>query len=319
MKSFIAVLLRLLVCLWFIGGGAFAHAENSGPTPEALEKARKINEQCFACHAPEALQHPPQAGLDLAKLRQVIVDPDVFKNADHGRLACTKCHNEGYDDFPHAPDAKDSTGTCEDCHSKKVAKIEPEFNRSVHAKHMADKFTCTTCHNPHVMRNAAKQTDAGKLVAQDNRICLGCHDSDQTFAKFAPEKKTRPPIDDIHSWLPNTRLHWQSVRCVECHTPLSSDMLSHEIVNKDKAERKCVTCHSVNTQLNLRLYRYLAKDEHQKYGFVNSVILGKSYVIGATRNPILDSILIGLAALTVLGVAIHGLLRIVAAALRRRK
>lgn len=291
----------------------------SGPSPEALEKARQANLKCFACHAEEALQHPPRPGLDLTKLRKTIIDVPAFKNADHGRFACTKCHNEGYDDFPHAADAKDNTSTCADCHAKKTDIIQPQFDKSVHAKNMADKFTCTTCHDLHTMRIAKNQTDAGKIVAQDNHICLGCHDSDQTFAKFAPEKKVRPPIDEIHSWLPNTRLHWNSVRCVECHTALSKDMLSHEIVNKKKAERKCVTCHSVDSQLNLRLYRYMAEGENHNYGFLNSIFLRQSYVIGATRNPLIDTLITGLAAVTLAGVLLHGLLRLIAARIRRRK
>jgi len=294
------------------------HAAGLGQTPAALEKARLANATCLACHTAAALEHPPQPGLDLVKLRDAILDPEALKNADHGQFACTKCHTDGYEDYPHAADAKDNTASCQDCHAKKADKIQAEFDKSVHAKHLADKFTCTTCHDLHVIRVAKNQVDAKKIVAQDNHICLGCHDSDQTFAKFAPEKKTRPQIDDIHSWLPNTRLHWKSIRCVECHTPLSKDMLSHEIVNKDRAEKKCVTCHTADSQLNARLYRYLAKDETQKYGFINSVILGKSYVIGATRHPLLDSILVGLAALTLLGVLAHGLLRFIAAQLRRR-
>ncbi len=318
MNTSLAKLLRLALYLVVLCGLVpAAHAEG-GMSPAALEKARKVNAQCLSCHSPQGLEHP-QEGVDVAKLRKVLIDPLALQNADHGKFACTKCHTEGYEDFPHAEDAKDNTSNCSDCHQKKTDIIQAQFDKSVHAKHLADKFSCTTCHDLHVIRVAKNQTDAGKIVAQDNRICLGCHDSDQTFARFAPEKKVRPAIDEIHAWLPNTRLHWSSIRCVECHTPLNKDMLSHEIVDKKKAERNCVTCHSVNSQLNLRLYRYLAKDEQQKYGFLNSVMLGKSYVIGATRNPLLDTLFIGLAALTLLGVLAHGLIRIITTRLRRRK
>ena len=298
-----------------------APAPAAGPSPEALEKIRLKNLECLACHSEAGLQHPPKEGLDLKKLRGLLKDPEAFKGSDHQRLACTKCHNEGYEDHPHAPNAKDSTSTCTDCHSKKANRIEKEFDKSVHAKNLSDKFTCTTCHNPHVMRIAEKLGDPHKIVAQDNRVCLGCHDSDEQFAKFAPEKKARPLIDDIHSWLPNTRLHWKAVRCVECHTPTvaANEPISHEILNKDKAEKKCVACHTGNSALKVRLYRHLVKDEQNKYGFVNSVILGQSYVIGATRNPVLDTLMIGLAALTLIGVLVHAAMRIIAAYLRRRK
>ncbi len=314
-----------IACLALVAAPVVAQTEKSenaaGPSPEVLEKTRLKNAECLSCHSEAGLQHPPKEGLDLKKLRGLLKDPEAFKNSDHQRLACTKCHNEGYEEHPHAPNAKDSTSTCSDCHSKKATRIEKQFEKSVHAKNLSDKFTCTTCHNPHVMRIAEKQADAHKIVAQDNRVCLGCHDSDDQFAKFAPEKKSRPLIDDIHSWLPNTRLHWKAVRCVECHTPgvAANEPISHEIVNKEKAQRKCVACHTANSELKTRLYRHLVKDEQEKYGFMNSVILGKSYVIGATRNSTLDTIMIALAALTLVGVLVHAALRILMAYLRRRK
>lgn len=300
--------------------GPVSAEEAAGPSPEMLEKIRQGNAECLACHSEAGIKNPPKAGLDLGKLRQLTINHEAFLGSDHRRLACTKCHNEGYEEHPHAPNAKDSTSVCADCHSKKASKIEKQFDKSVHAKNLSDKFTCLTCHNPHVMRVAEKLGDPAKIVLQDNRICLGCHDSDEKFAKFAPEKKSRPLIDDIHSWLPNTRLHWSAVRCVECHTPAvaAGEGLSHEVLNKERAEKKCVTCHTTNTALKTRLYRHLAKEEQEKYGFLNSVVLSKNYVIGATRHPLLDAIMIAMVGLTLLGVIVHAVLRFIMAARRRR-
>ncbi|SDI70714.1 cytochrome c3 family protein, partial [Propionivibrio dicarboxylicus] len=188
------------------------------PTAGPSEKVREANGECFACHSEAGIKAPPKEGMDLKKLKGLLQDPAHFYGADHQKLLCTKCHSEGYDDFPHEPNAKESTGTCTDCHSKKASIIEKQFDKSVHAE-LSDTITCTTCHNPHLMRVADKLGDTRKIVAQDNRVCLDCHDSEERFAKFAPEKKKRPQIDDIHDWLPNTRLHWKAVRCVECHTP----------------------------------------------------------------------------------------------------
>jgi predicted CXXCH cytochrome family protein len=290
-------------------------------TPEQLEKIHAGNDKCLACHSEAGVEHPPKAGMDLRKLRTLIRDADAFYASDHQRLACTKCHNEGYDDFPHAADAKDNTTTCSDCHSKSAAIVDKQFAKSVHAKNLSDKFSCTTCHNPHLMRLAAKLGDPHKIVAQDNRVCLGCHDSDEQFAKFAPEKKSRPLIDDIHSWLPNTRLHWKNVRCVECHTPAvaAGEPISHEIFNKEKAEKKCVTCHSANSALKTRLYRHLVTQEEQRLGFANSIILANSYMPGVTRHPLLDTLILIAFAATLLGLLAHGLGRIIGGIIRRRK
>ena len=123
----------------------------------------------------------------------------------------------------------------------------------------------------------------------------------------------------VADWLPNTKAHWKAVRCVECHTPevAAGKMLSHEILNKEKAEKKCLTCHSTDSSLKTRLYRHMVKDEQQRLGFTNSVILSNSYVIGATRHPQLDKIVIGFIGLTLVGVLGHGAVRFIAA-LRRR-
>ena len=287
-----------------------AHAQDKPATmsPAQLEKNRKANLECFACHSEAGLHQLPKEGLDVAKLKGLLQSPDVFGQSDHQQLACTKCHNEGYDEHPHAADASEMTTTCTDCHDKKATLIEKQFEKSVHAE-LADKISCPTCHNPHLMRIADKLADPHKIVAQDNRVCLGCHDSDEKFAKFAPDKKNRPLIDDIHEWLPNTRLHWKAVRCVECHTPTvaAGDMLSHEILNKDKAEKNCLTCHSANSTLKTRLYRHLVKEEQEKLGFANSIILAQSYVLGATRHAVLDTLILGAFAAMLLGLLAHGL------------
>lgn len=290
------------------------------PSPDELAKIRKGNAACLACHSEAGLSKPPKEGMDLKALRKYLVHADTYTASDHGQMACSECHGDGYDAHPHAAKAREGLSECQDCHARKAMRIERQFDKSVHAENLSETFTCVTCHDAHTMALASKLRDPHKIVAQDNKICLDCHDSDLAFARIAPEKKKRPPIDDIHSWLPNTRLHWKAVRCIECHTPTEDKLsLSHEIQNKDKAEKKCATCHSANTSLNARLYRHLAAEEQNKYGFINSVILGSSYVVGATRNPTLDFGLIVLFGATVVGVLGHGLVRIITTRLRRSK
>lgn len=307
-----------------------AWAGEAAPIDTAtIEKNRKANEACYACHSAAGIKNPPKAGLDLAKLKDSHLEPAVFNPSDHGVMDCRECHARNfYDDYPHAEAGKTATSACTDCHAAKVLRLEPQFNASVHAKNKGpkEKFTCGTCHNVHINIIQKRLKDPAKIVAQDNHGCLECHNSDETFAKFAPDgektpglKKKRPNIDEIHAWLPNTKAHWNAVRCVECHTPAmaANKMLSHEILNKEKAEKKCLACHSANSALRTRLYRHMVKDEQEKYGFTNSIILSNSYVIGATRHPLLDRVVIGLVLLTLAGVLLHGAIRILAA-LRRK-
>ena len=287
---------------------------------------QQANAACFSCHAPAAIHKPPRAGLDLSTLGKLGHNPDPqgFSGSNHGKVACTQCHGQGYNDYPHVLDARDSRSDCAECHASKVMRIEQQFDASVHAARLKDKFSCSTCHDPHRDLIAHRLIDPRRIVAQDNRHCLDCHDSDPVFARFAPvevdggARKARPDIDRIHAWLPNTRLHWQAVRCVECHTP-AGKTLSHEILAKDRAERQCVACHSTDSSLKTRLYRHLQKEEEERLGFANSIILSHAYVLGATRHPVLDSIVLGAFALVLLGVLAHAVGRVVACLWRRRK
>ena len=324
LNRLLVVVTGVLIAVGGLGVALAQEKSSARMSPELLEKLRKANNECFACHSEEGLKNPPRPDMDLARLRTLQHDPAVFGGSNHGLVECKQCHGSGYSDFPHDSSAKENLSPCEECHAVKVMRVEKQFSASVHAQNLQDKFTCTTCHNPHADLIASKLIDPHKIVAQDNRICLDCHDSDEKFARFAPDdanastKKNRPDIDAIHEWLPNTRLHWQAVRCVECHTPMAKT-LSHEIVGKEKAEKQCLSCHSADSSLKTRLYRHLVKEEQQRLGFTNSVILSNSYVLGATRHPQLDFLVLAAFAVMIVGLLAHGVGRIVASLLRRRK
>lgn len=307
-------------------GGAQAQTKGAAPTDPALvEKIRASNAECYACHSEQGLKAPPRAGLDLEKLRAFIHDPKVFDGSNHAGMECKICHGQGYVPYPHDAKAKEQISPCSECHATKSLRVETQFEKSVHATNLKDQFTCVTCHNPHVYRVAAKVGDLKKIVGQDNQMCIDCHNSDlrwSQFVKTTSVTKKRPDLDTLHGWLPNQKLHWSSVRCIECHTPASpvkSLAVSHEILAKEKAEKNCVACHSQEAALATRLYRYAAANSAGDLGFSNANILSDAYVIGATRNPTLDRIVIALAALTLLGVLAHGLIRILAGAARVRR
>jgi hypothetical protein len=222
--------------------------------------------------------------MDVEKLKTMLHDVALYNISSHGRVECRTCHGAGSVVYPHGKDLRRLISPCSECHAAKVFKVDDQFARSVHAKNLKDKFTCSTCHDGHVYNIAAKIGDPRQIITQDNTMCLDCHNSDLTFAKFAPVDKRRPNIDQLHSWLPNAQLHWKAVRCVECHTPPTKGF-SHEIVNKDQAEKNCVSCHTQETSLRTRLYHHLMQEEQAKFGFVNSAILTNTYIVGATRNP----------------------------------
>jgi hypothetical protein len=293
--------------------------------PEVAAIVRQWNGECIACHTAQAVKFPPRSGLDLAKLSNALIDPFLYEKSQHAGMACKTCHGKGYVEYPHQQPARGGALTCDECHAQWAFRVQVQFENSVHAKNLKKRFTCTTCHDPHADQIAASLGDPQKIVEQDNGKCLDCHNSDLKFAELGvilPNKKERPNIDKIHDWLPNTQRHWQAVRCVECHAPPSTHSklaVSHEILDKEKAERDCVTCHSQDTALRTRLYRHIAQEETSTMGFLNSAVLGNAYVIGATRNVYLDRLALWLVGAVLAAIAFHAAIRILAGLFRRRR
>ena len=123
--------------------------------------------------------------------------------------------------------------------------------------------------------------------------------------------KENPNILTTHEWLPNQRLHFRNVRCIECHAELNNDILvAHNIQDKEKAVRLCVECHSQNSLLMASLYKFQSQEKRNKLGFFNATILAESYVIGANRNYFLIISSLVIFGFVLLGIMIHLVLRI---------
>jgi hypothetical protein len=323
---FAALMLTMFIVLPALTAD-FATAESTqgaAPSdPALIEKIKKSNAECYACHSEQGLAHLPRTDIDVQKLRQFIHDPAQFDNSNHAGMECKVCHGEAYKLFPHPADAREKISLCEECHAQKSLRVEKQFAKSVHAVNLSEKFTCLTCHDPHIYKVAQKIGDPRQIVAQDNAMCIDCHNSDLRYMEFSgalPSKKARLDLISLHGWLPNPLLHWKAVRCIECHTPVStvkSLATSHEILAKDKAEKNCVTCHSQDTALAARLYRFAAENQGADLGFVNSAILDSAYVIGATRNPWVDNLVIAVFGLLLAGLLAHGAIRILMSLTRR--
>ena len=68
-----------------------------------------------------------------------------------------------------------------------------------------------------VLRAAKRGVSAGEMIG----LVLSRHLLEQEFKALAGSRQAFSVfflLDDIHAWLPNARLHWRSVRCVDCHT-----------------------------------------------------------------------------------------------------
>lgn len=323
----IAVVLLVLAALMPVAASAQIKGA-MGTDPETVKQVRAWNAQCLQCHVGDSLQDPGKGLFSLPKDAAVSARVSPGFNASyHGNMACKTCHVGGYLEYPHnvLRGRKAETLQCDECHAQEAFRVEAQVAKSVHSKNLKENFTCSTCHDPHLATSAKRlgSVSIEKLVAQDNNMCLNCHNSDKRFAEFGgkvlPDKQ-RPDIDKIHDWLPNTRRHWESARCIDCHTPPSTHRtlaLSHEILNKDEAQKNCAVCHTLNSALRTRLYRHIAETDTRELGFVNAAFLRSSYVIGATRNTYLDALGLIMVGGTLVAVVIHGLLRIFLARRRR--
>lgn len=307
----------LAVCLgvcFFITVQAFAQEKKT-------TFFRSENNNCLKCHANYHYEFPNSDSTRMIKKElcpNFVIDTALFYTSNHKSFKCTDCHSEDFNKYPHNAQLKSEQGwNCMDCHAGDEAyakyhfeEITSQFEKSIHFQADKDAFTCWQCHDPHTYKTIARTSnDIGSTVLYDNNICLGCHANRNRLEVLTTKDKGN--ILQKHEWLPNQELHFKNVRCVECHARVNDTLLvSHQILPKEKAVHRCAECHSQNSLLMASLYKYKRKQNRQEYGFLNSVILNDSFVIGANRNFYLNVISISLAILTFSGIIIHLLIRI---------
>jgi predicted CXXCH cytochrome family protein len=277
------------------------------------------NEDCIRCHKSNTLS---VIDFETGVIKSFHVEIDKFNNSNHKNLKCSFCHTNGYDKWPHI-DSNSITMNCVNCHSgnsaflnknpeikTRVKELEvniifTEFKNSVHFVKYGDKFTCFSCHNPH---SFSKEQDSIKLkIKNNNDMCLKCHNSEHPEGVL--HNISMPSLELSHNWLPNPKLHWQSVRCIDCHISENNNHMSHKILAKEEAVKKCESCHSENSALLSKLYKHTHKESVQKNGFINGTLLSDAYVIGSTRNAILDRMSLILFVSIIAGIFTHSFFR----------
>jgi len=267
-------------------------------TTNAVSYAITPNEKCFRCHnSPTLGVITPEYGI----IKSYYVSESKFNKSNHAKLDCQNCHDGNYEVWPHSNVIK-SALTCLSCHTENSVFLEnnPDFGRklpllnfdditlevdkSVHTQKLGSRFTCFSCHDPHVFER--NREFGSNKVKSDNVMCLNCHSQTEKYANFSG--KIMPEINVTHQWLPNINLHLATVRCVDCHSSYEAPNLSHNILSKEFAVRNCENCHSKEPKLFDKLYRHTMKEDRKNLGFVNASLLSNAYVIGSTRNEFLD-------------------------------
>lgn len=272
----------------------------------ALSVAEK-NAWCLRCHGMETMRYREPA---TGKMRDFHVDVEKFSQSNHGQQACVTCHKGDFVALPHQLEKGNQYHSCADCHTgekvlqrMRLVGITAQFKKSVHVQRAVPEFDCFSCHNPHESRLEAINKPEANIVDRDNDVCLKCHG-------------TREVAEEKHGSIPKAPLHMKVVRCLECHTPRPGSVI-HAIEPKGRAERTCEACHSRNSILLTKLYKYRLHESERQVGFINGVVLSDYYVIGMTRHPLLDALgILGMGGAFV-GVVLHGVGRWLA--LRRRQ
>jgi hypothetical protein len=280
------------------------------------------NHPCLKCHSQQSYSYYNEY-IDKQERRlmnpYLILDTIALSTGVHNFFDCTDCHSYEYTTWPHDGNLKlEPMMTCLDCHggdesfaSYQFEKIDEEAHKSIHYQKYGDNFTCSKCHDQHTYRPITRLSNSiVEIVEYSNNMCLSCHNDMKRFHLITDSDK--PTVIDIHEWLPNQELHFKHVRCIECHTPIVDSLnVSHNIMKKENAVRRCAECHSSNSMLKATLYKYQSLQERAEDGSVLGALSNESYVIGTHQIPILKtiSLIIFFAALG--GIIIHVIFRII--------
>ncbi|MDP2336076.1 MAG: cytochrome c3 family protein [Bacteroidota bacterium] len=302
-----------LILILFLG--TFQHSN-----AQSYENAK--HHQCLKCHSNQTYSFYNSVKEKEEKRLMnpyFILDTVALVAGVHKQFDCTDCHSGEYATYPHQSNLKlEPLSSCLDCHggdasfaSYQFEKIEEEFKKSVHYKVYGENFTCSKCHSQHTyIATARTSSNVLEIVGYSNKMCLLCHNDMKRYKMVSGHDN--PKLIQIHDWLPNEELHFSHVRCIECHTEvIDSLMVSHNILSKDKALRKCVECHSANSRLKASLYKYQNLQKRAEKDDINTVLANESYIIGSHQSPILQLLSVIIFLISLLGIIVHSIFRII--------
>ncbi len=273
----------------------------------------KQEELCLNCHINQENNVFARSLIDYDKS----VHGSAIRRGNKFAAVCVDCHgvhNLQKANSPHSSiNPTKVSSVCGKCH---VA-ITQEYHSSVHGvellKGNPDVPGCTYCHGEHSVGPMAiveeriiqqNRMNFNTLVSNKMVFCVRCHTNDTLMAKYKLST-----LNKAHDWLPNLQRHWETVRCVDCHSSYEPPNLSHNILPRDATVKKCEECHSKNSILMTKLYKHEKALSREKYGFINGTILSDAYVIGTTRNVYLDFISIVFFGVVIVLLLIHITLR----------
>jgi thiosulfate reductase cytochrome b subunit len=236
-----------------------------------------------------------------------------YKHSAHAELDCTECHipsePDGFEFIPHHMDMV-AIPECIDCHED-FADIVSQFKVSIHAVRVKS-FRCIHCHDPHGISALGEKLPRPERIAASNLPCIKCHTTLERYQALAGPNALLGKVS--HDWIPRKSSHKKSLHCILCHTPVDHPGV-HEIQAKEMAQRSCDACHQ---KRGVVVLKYLGEPDRSSW-ISHKILFDNVYVMGATRNRLFDKLLIIFASLTLIGILIHGLLRVATSRRRERK
>lgn len=280
----------------------------------------KESRTCASCHGNKYYSFHNSLTEELQRKRMnpfLIIDTNNYSIGVHRNFSCTDCHSYDYQKYPHQAELKlEPKFSCIDCHGGEETyhfdQINEEVDKSIHRTVFGSQFKCEMCHNIHAYQPIARNetSQIRDIVLQNNQMCLSCHNDLSKYQVLNEGSKAE--ILKTHDWLPNQNSHFQNVRCIECHTPVKDTMMvSHNILPKEQAVKLCTDCHSTNSILRDKLYKHKVRQSRSDKGFYNATFLNDSYVIGANRNKYFNVLSLIIFGLTLGGISLHLIFRII--------
>jgi len=281
----------------------------------------EANEGCFKCHSLKRFEYTDEVSGQQKRglmLPWMILGKQQFYESNHKSFICTDCHSHDFGTYPHPEELKSELHFhCLDCHGGdpayakfKFEEIEYEYRKSVHYGLEEKGFTCWNCHDPHSYRLVARISKSlTEIVTYDNSICLNCHSNRKTFELFSDHDMVN--FKRIHKWLPRQKVHFKSVRCVECHATLGRNILvPHYIVSSDNAVRECMECHSDKPVAMSSLLRNYSNFESAE-PLIDEAGLSGIKIIGPNRYRLIDNLSLKIFTALLAIIGIHILIRII--------
>ena len=293
-----------------------AQAKPEAKEPEKAEETKEEaaseldNQSCLDCHNPDILQQSEEERLENVvvegkplpprpKLKysygqlSLSIDAKKFSESVHADTTCVDCHSS-IEELPHKQ--RLASVDCASCHDEVVAQVKASAHGE---KALAKGVSCLGCHDVHYGKG--KTTYAQAFQA---KVCVGCH-----------KAYGMDPVKD-HANLYEYQLHVSKMGCLMCHHDKGEPTV-HTIPLVKTKVASCQTCHTRFTALSSKkpeptsFWTYIIQAR-----FINADVLKKyGYVVGATRIPLLDTIIV-LVVIGPLGLpVVHGGLRF----LTRRK